>query len=242
MVHPHAVPARFPPEDAPVPDPRTPALNTTSGLRRHIPALTDMTLADIPPRIGLLPLGDTILLPQGQLPLTIFEPRYLTLLEDSLAHHRLIGIIQPIGAARYGDMTPPLECVGTIGRVTSFMEQESGQFFITLTGVCRFRLLQDQLTERGWREGRINATPFSHDLLECPSLHLDRQDLAIVLKDYGQRHTISINWDNLKKLDDSTLLTMLPMLLPFPADVKQRMLECSGPTERAHQLLEELAR
>lgn len=225
-----------------MPDSHPSPHDTVSGTRRRVPALTDMTLADIPPRIGLLPLGDTILLPQGQLPLTIFEPRYLTLLEDSLAHHRLIGIIQPAVTARYGDMTPPLESVGTIGRVTSFMEQESGQFFITLTGVCRFRLLQDQLTARGWREGRINATPFSHDLLECPSLHLDRHDLAIVLKDYGQRHTISINWDNLKKLDDSTLLTMLPMLLPFPADVKQKMLECRDPAERAHHLLEELSR
>lgn len=225
-----------------MPDSRTPTHDVMSGPRRRISALTDMTLADIPPRIGLLPLGDTILLPQGQLPLTIFEPRYLTLLEDSLAHHRLIGIIQPTATACYGDMTPPLESVGTIGRVTSFMEQESGQFFITLTGVCRFRLLQDQLTDRGWREGRINAAPFSHDLLECPALHLDRQDLAIVLKDYGRRHMISINWDNLKKLDDGTLLTMLPMLLPFSADTKQAMLECSGPTERAHQLLKALSR
>lgn len=223
-------------------DTQNPTYTRQSTTKRRIPALTDMTLADIPPRVGLLPLGDTILLPRGKLPLTIFEPRYLTLLEDCLSHHRLIGIIQPCETARYGDMMPPLEPVGTIGRVTSFMEQESGQFFITLTGVCRFRLLQDQLTERGWREGRINATPFSHDLLESPTLHLDRKDLAAALKGYNQRHALSINWDSLRKLDDGTLLTMLPMLLPFPATVKQAMLECNGPAERAHQLLEELSR
>ncbi|MCK8637595.1 peptidase [Parasaccharibacter sp. TMW2.1882] len=225
-----------------MPDAHHPAHDTSCGSRRRIPVLTDMTLADLPPRIGLLPLGSTILLPQGQLPLTIFEPRYLTLLEDCLAQHRLIGIIQPSETARYGDMAPPLEHVGTIGRVTSFMEQESGQFFITLTGVCRFRLLQDRLTDRGWREGRINAMPFSHDLLENPSLNLDREDLSIVLKNYGERHAMAINWENLKKLDDNTLLTMLPMLLPFSAGVKQKLLECPDTTERASHLLDELSR
>ncbi|OOL17692.1 hypothetical protein AL01_06825 [Bombella intestini] len=225
-----------------MPDTHNATRGAPSDTRRRIPALTDMTLADLPPRIGLLPLAGTILLPQGQLPLTIFEPRYLTLLEDCLTQHRLIGIIQPSEAACYGDMNPPLESVGTLGRVTSFMEQESGQFFITLTGVCRFRLLQDQLTDRGWREGRINTMPFSHDLLESPSLNLDRKDFATVLQYYNERHAIPINWDNLKKLDDDTLLSMLTMLLPFPADVKQKLLECPDLTERASLLLDELSR
>ncbi|MCX5615255.1 LON peptidase substrate-binding domain-containing protein [Bombella saccharophila] len=218
-----------------------PTTHTHPTIKRRVPALVDITLADLPPRVGLFPLTETILLPQGQLPLTVFEPRYLALLEASLTQHRMIGIIQPNAEARFGDTTPPLEHVGTLGRVTSFMEQESGQFFITLTGVCRFRLLQDQLTEDGWREGRINAMPFSHDLLEPPSLNLDREALATALKSYSQRHSLSIKWQNLNKLNNSILLTMLPMLLPFSARTKQTLLECDCLNTRAHQLMEELS-
>ncbi|MCX5620360.1 MULTISPECIES: LON peptidase substrate-binding domain-containing protein [Bombella] len=214
---------------------------TTLSKPRHVPALQDITLADLPPRVGLLPLAETILLPQGQLPLTVFEPRYLALLEASLAHHRMIGIIQPHMKARFGDEAPLLETIGTLGRITSFMEQESGQFFITLTGVCRFRLLQDQTTESGWREGRINAMPFSHDLLEPPNYTLDRNAFSKALKGYSQRHELSIKWDNLKTLNNSTLVTMLSMLLPFSSLTKQALLECKNPCDRAHKLLEELA-
>lgn len=215
---------------------------TSSSKTRRVPALQDLTLADLPPRIGLLPLAETILLPQGQLPLTVFEPRYIALLEASLAQHRMIGIIQPHRTMRFGDETPPLETVGTLGRITSFMEQESGQFFITLTGICRFRLLQDQTTQDGWREARINAMPFSHDLLEAPTCTLDRPALSAALKNYSQHHNLAIKWDNLKTLDNNILLTMLSMLLPFSSATKQALLECDNPCNRAHKLLEELTR
>lgn len=208
---------------------------------RNIPPLSDMTLADIPPRIGLFPLRGTILLPKGQLPLTIFEPRYLALLEHSLAHHRMIGIIQPSPSANYGEETPPLELIGTLGRITSFLEQENGQFFITLTGVCRFRLLRDTLTENGWREGMINATPFTQDLFEAPDCAIDRQKLSSALQQYSQEHKLSLKWEAIKKLDNATLLTMLPMLLPFSADKKQILLECHEADERALRLLEYLS-
>lgn len=204
----------------------------------HVPSFTRLTLADIPPRVGLFPLTGTLLLPGGHLPLSIFEPRYIALLEAALAHERLIGIIQPHTHSETADQqVPALEKVGTLGRVTSFSEYDDGCFAVTLTGISRFSLLRDELTAHGWRDGIIDAASFAQDLLENSSIPLDRDEFMPLLKHYLDARQLKTNWEALQHLDDERLLTELPMLLPFNAVEKQTLLEASDMNERATVLL-----
>lgn len=204
----------------------------------RVPPFSHLTLADIPPRVGLFPLKEALLLPGGHLPLSVFEPRYIALVEDALAKNRTIGLIQPLSSLDGTDEEiPPLASVGTLGRITSFSEHKDGCFSITLTGLCRFSLLRDDLTARGWREGMINATPFTQDLLENSSIPLDRDAFMPLLKNYLDIRQLKTNWAALQHLEDERLLTELPMLLPFSAAEKQSLLEAANMTERTTVLL-----
>lgn len=208
----------------------------------HIPMLSDMTLADIPPRLGLFSLRGGLLLPRGQLPLRIFEQRYISLVEDVLGTGRMIGLIQPAPQGHRGIGTPPLEKTGTVGRITSFLEREDGTFSLTLTGICRFHLLRDQLTERGWREGMIDASSFGLDLLETDTPPLDREHLNEALQNYFEYHHLKTNWHNLETMNDEALLTALPMVLPLDSAAKQALLEARDLNDRAILLIDILNR
>lgn len=204
--------------------------------KRRVPPRSELILADLPPRVGLFPLQSTLLLPRGQLPLNVYEARYIALFEHALATNRLVGIIQPTGMTIFG-RPAPLESIGTLGRVTSFEETNDGRFSVVLTGVCRFRLLRAVRTPEGWREGVIDVFPYSHDLLESTALPLDRPALKNALKQYFARHQLETDWKVLEKLDDETLLVALPMLLPLDAGDKQALLEAPGLDDRATLLL-----
>ncbi|WP_231118832.1 LON peptidase substrate-binding domain-containing protein [Oecophyllibacter saccharovorans] len=196
-------------------------------------------MADIPPNVGLFPLRGTLLLPNGHLPLHIYEPRYIALMEHALATTRLIGVIQPYGMTAFG-RPAPLQSTGTLGRITAFEEGSDGRFSLTLTGVCRFRLLQAERREEGWREGRIDIFPYSHDLLESTAPLLDRPALKRSLKHYFERHQLETDWKKLEALDDETLLIALPMILPLDAGDKQALLEAPDLNERASLLFDML--
>ncbi|GFE96115.1 MULTISPECIES: LON peptidase substrate-binding domain-containing protein [unclassified Gluconobacter] len=208
---------------------------------RRVPALADLTLADIPPRVGLFPLSGAMILPGGHLPLTVFEPRYVALLEDALAGRRLIGMIQPQEEDET-DPLPVLHNIGTLGRITSFTEHSDGTFSITLLGITRFRLLMEGLTQRGWREGTIDASPFFSDLLESDPSPINRARLLSRLKSYLTAHQLQTDWSLLDEMDDDMLLVILPMLVPFSSEQKQALLEASTLDDRAGVLLDLLAK
>ncbi|EHH67874.1 LON peptidase substrate-binding domain-containing protein [Gluconobacter morbifer] len=208
---------------------------------RRVPPITEMTLADIPPRVGLFPLSGALLMPEGRLPLVVFEPRYVSLVEDALADRRLIGMIQPLDE-NDPSPEPELHRIGTLGRISDFSEHADGTFSITLLGICRFRLLREAATDRSWRQGLIDASPFAGDMVEDDPLPVTRKALLDGLKRYLAARQLKTTWSVIEEMDDDMLLVVLPMLVPFSADEKQTLLEAITLDERAGVLLELLER
>lgn len=180
-----------------------------------------------------------MLLPRGKLPLNVFEPRYIALIEDALAEQRLIGVIQPFNDLEDDeeiDEVPHLFEVGCVGRITSFSERQDGTFAVTLTGICRFRYLRESLGQRGYRRARIDASAYAGDLDEIPSAPFDRDLLMTSLKGYFEARGMGVRWEVIDQMADDALLVALPMICPFPSPEKQALLEADTLTERARVL------
>lgn len=212
---------------------------------RVIPRLSDLTLADVPAEIGLFPLSGVLLLPRGKLPLNVFEPRYIALVEDALASHRLIGLIQPVWKEEDEEEgeAPPLYTIGTIGRITSFTERSDGTYAITLSGIARFRLLRETALRRGYRQARVDVSSFAGDLSEVPSAPFDRQKLLGSMRRYFKQRGLGARWSAIEQMGDDVLLVTLPMICPFPPAEKQALLDAGTLTERVRvlQMLLDLA-
>jgi len=192
-----------------------------------------MTLADIPPEIGLFPLGGALMLPRGKLPLNIFEPRYLALFQDALASNRLVGMVQP----RDDDDETELYRIGCIGRITSFTERSDGTYAVTLSGIARFRLLRESGIQAGYRLGRIDCSSYADDLIEPDVPQFDRTRLIESLRNYFQLRGLSTRWALIEQMEDEMLLVTLPMISPFPNEQKQLLLEARSLDDRARVLL-----
>lgn len=209
-------------------------------LPRVVPRLRDMTLADIPPELGLFPLREVLVLPRGKLPLNVFEQRYIALLEDALAGNRLIGMIQPRHDAQEDEngeeVAPSLYDIGGIGRITSMTERADGTYALTLTGLARFRLLRETGLHRGYRRARIDVSSFASDLTDGADLHFDRSRMLAALRRYCRKRGFGTRWNVIDQMDDETLLITLPMICPFPAAEKQALLESASLNDRARTL------
>lgn len=191
----------------------------------------DPNFEDLPGLIPVFPLAGVLLLPQGHLPLQIFERRYLAMTRDALlAPTRLIGMIQPTGLAD-GPNGPELFPVGTAGRIINFAETEDGRYHIVLAGLIRFRVRDEVDLKDGYRRVMPNFLPYKDDLdiygtVRDPShARIDRDRILAGLKRYfGAKH-VEANWDAIRQMDDRALVTTLAMSCPFePAD-KQALLE-----------------
>ncbi|MBV1830123.1 peptidase [Komagataeibacter sp. AV436] len=221
---------------------------------RRIPLVSEMTLADFPAELGLFPLDEALLLPQGRLPLNVFEPRYIALVEDALASNRLIGMIQPRLLNGMDDTplddeaddpgmddgyshTPPLYNIGCVGRITAMTERADGTYAITLTGIARFRLLRETGLRRGYRVARVDTSSFVSDLTDVEDeIPFDREGLLNALHDFCEAQGVSTQWDALHQMDDAALLVTLPMICPFGTGPRQKMLEAPTPADRARIL------
>ena len=179
--------------------------------------------ADLPEILPLFPLVGAVLLPRARLPLQVFEPRYLTLIEDCLkSERRLIGMIQPRGDGS----NPALAHVGCAGRLTSFSESDDGRFMITLTGIARFTLIEEIAGFVPYRRARIDFAPYLADLAPPqPDPGFDRRVFLRDLSRYLQAHKMGTDWSNLKDADDEMLVNVLSMLCPFGPEEKQALLE-----------------
>ncbi|HEY0600880.1 LON peptidase substrate-binding domain-containing protein [Brevundimonas sp.] len=188
--------------------------------------------ADLPQVIPVFPLPGAILLPRGQLPLNIFEPRYLNMIDDAMAGDRIIGMIQPQPGSR---VTPKLSPVGCAGRITSFAETSDGRYLITLTGCARFRLASELPTQTPYRQVRADFTPFESDLAAPPvdDVGLDRDELLDALRAYLETRGLDIDWDTAETAPPEALINSLSMALPFEPPEKQALLEAASLTDRS---------
>jgi hypothetical protein len=193
---------------------------------------------DLPAEIAVFPLSGALLLPQGRLPLNIFEPRYLAMVEDSLASGRLFGMVQPDPSLPPGPNGPFLYRVGCLGRLASFAETDDGRFLITLIGVARFRIGEELESRRGYRRVRVDYSRYLGDLeLDRPAAEIDRAALIGALRPYFRARQIDANWEAIDHTPDAMLVTTLAMVCPFDVREKQALLEASTTAERASMLV-----
>lgn len=184
----------------------------------------------LPATLPLFPLSGVLLLPRSRLPLNVFEPRYLNMVDDALAGDRLIGMIQP--EQRNGtELTPPLFKVGCVGRIVSFAE-EGNRYLIALSGVCRFTVGEELPTTRGYRRIVPDWSRFLGDFDEENNVSLDRARLTAGLKGFFKVNGLSADWSSIDQAPDERLVNSLAMICPFPPAEKQALLEAETLAER----------
>jgi Lon protease-like protein len=194
-------------------------------------------LEDLPERFAVFPLTGAMLLPGGKLPLNIFEPRYLAMVEDALGAGRMFAMIQPDPNLPRMPKGPGLYRVGCLGRLTSFSETEDGRYLITLTGLIRFDVIEEVEMNRGYRQVRADFSRFAADLDESAAdTGLDREALLAALRDYFEHRGFEANWDVVQEMDDRHLVTSLAMVCPFDPLEKQALLEAPALHDRAQTL------
>jgi Lon protease-like protein len=195
---------------------------------------------DLPETLPVFPLTGVLLLPGSQLPLNIFEPRYLSMFDDALAGNRLIGMIQPsFGEVRVeaGQAHIQALCqVGCIGRITSFAEMEDGRYLTSLTGICRFRLFDELHPSKGYRSFRI--APFATDLAgPQDEAQVDRQALLAAFRAYLDANKLEADWESVERASNLTLVNSMAMMSPYGPAEKQALLEAPDLKTRAETLI-----
>lgn len=199
-------------------------------MSESITALVD----DLPSEIPVFPLSGVLLLPRGQLPLNIFEPRYVAMVEDALRSDRMIGMIQPLSFE--GEALFPVGCAG---RVTAFEEVAGQRYRITLTGVCRFQVVSErQKADGGYRRVVPGWRPFAQDRVAAGCLNLDRERLEVLLRAYLMRNEMTCQWESVRQTADEKLITCLAMICPFSPAEKQALLEAVDCRARASLFLD----
>ena len=186
--------------------------------------------------LPIFPLPGVLLLPRGQLPLNIFEPRYLAMTRDALAGDRLIGMVQPSDPHQPLSGSPPVYPTGCAGRITSFSETEDGRFLITLTGLCRFRIGEELPPASGYRRVVPQWDEFAGDLRSEREPGFDRDRLIRGLRSYFDRHQIKAEWNAISSVPGERLITSIAMVCPFEPSEKQALLEAPDLEARARLL------
>lgn len=195
--------------------------------------------ADLPAAIPVFPLPGALLLPRGQMPLNIFEPRYLEMIDDSLrSGHRLIGMIQPDTAHPGPEDKPNLYKIGCAGRITQFAETGDGRYLIQLTGVCRFRVDHELSVMTAYRQCRAAYEPFADDFIARKGEDdVDRKALLVALKDFLQANNLKADWEGIEKAPNEALVNALAMMSPYGPAEKQALLEAPDLKTRAEILI-----
>ena len=194
------------------------------------------TYEQLPRTIPVFPLPEVLLLPRGRLPLNIFEPRYLAMVEDALAADRMIGMIQPL-EPNGADRTADLYDTGCAGRICRFEETGDGRYLIALSGVCRFTVAEELDTVSGYRRVQADWSEFRNDLNPVAETGLDRNRLFSALRGYFGTHGIDADWKALHEAPVERLVTCLSMICPFGASEKQALLEAPDLPARTKVLM-----
>jgi Lon protease-like protein len=193
---------------------------------------------DLPEVIPVFPLPGALLLPRGQMPLNIFEPRYLAMIDDALRDgYRLIGMIQPDAAHGGGDK-PTLYKVGCVGRITQLAESGDGRYLIELTGVARFRVEAELKVATPYRQCRVTYAPFADDFIARKGEDkVDREALLVALRDFLKANNLNADWDGIEKAPNEALVNALSMMSPYGPAEKQALLEAPDLKTRAEVLV-----
>ena len=197
-----------------------------------------MKLQDLPKKIPVFPLSNFIIFPKTTVPLNIFEPRYIQMIDDSMKSNRYIGMIQP---KKSGDLKKPdLHKVGCIGKITSFNETEDGRYLIVLNGVCRYEVINEISSDKLYRECEIEFKNFSKDLMEQKE-QIKFSELKQVfnkLKNLFEQQGYQINWKDLENQSVEQTINTLSMASPFTLEEKQILLDTENLKERKNKLEE----
>jgi uncharacterized protein len=201
--------------------------------------------ADLPPRIPVFPLRGAILLPRATLPLNIFEPRYLAMIDDAMSTSRLIGILQPnLAGDDDSEFESPegkatsLRNVGCVGRITSYQELDDGRYLITLTGIMRFECVDETVTTSPYRIMSASYDRFAADLTEgLGEEQVDRENLLRVLKNYLDANQLRTDWNAIQRASNEFLINALSVMCPYGPEEKQALLEARDLKSRADVLV-----
>jgi Lon protease-like protein len=193
--------------------------------------------ADLPQKPPVFPLPGALLLPRADLPLNIFEPRYLEMVSDALSGERMIGIIQPKDDNDTAER-PELMKVGCAGRITSYAETPDGRMLVTLTGVSRFSIKSELAIDTAYRQVVANFKPFAIDLvMDLGAAEVNRPALLTAFKDYLTANNMSADWSEINAASTEVLVNTLSLLAPYPASEKQALLEAPDLKTRADVLV-----
>ena len=194
-------------------------------------------VGDLPQVLPVFPLTGALLLPRGVLPLNVFEPRYLALVDASLSGSRLIGMIQPT-VHEDKALKPPLSVVGCVGRITSYQESDDGRYTVALTGICRYKIGQELDVDTPFRQVRADHAPFAGDLAESSiARDFPRERLAMALRAYLSQRELKADWQSVMGAPAEGLVNALAMLCPFEPAEKQALLEAQELNDRVDTLV-----
>jgi Lon protease-like protein len=195
--------------------------------------------ADLPQTIPVFPLPGALLLPRGQMPLNIFEPRYLEMVDDSMRDgHRLIGMIQPDATHPGPEDRPNLFKVGCVGRITQLAETGDGRYLIQLTGVARFRIEEELRVATDYRQCHVSYVPFADDFIARKGEEqVDRKKLLEALSAFLKANNLKTDWQGIENAPNEALVNALAMMSPYGAAEKQALLEAPDLKSRAEILI-----
>jgi Lon protease-like protein len=194
---------------------------------------------DLPEVIPVFPLPGALLLPRGQMPLNIFEPRYLAMVDDAFRDgHRLIGMIQPDVTHSPNEEKPALFGVGCVGRITQLAETGDGRYVLELTGVSRFRVVEELAGLTLYRQCKVDYFPFIDDFTARKGEDaVDRKALLAVLADFLKANDLRVDWEGIESAPNEALVNALAMMSPYGPAEKQAMLEAPDLKTRAEILI-----
>jgi uncharacterized protein len=197
--------------------------------------------ADLPQRIPVFPLRGAILLPRAILPLNVFEPRYLEMIDDVLAGARVLAIVQPALAGEGEsplDKSEPLRRVGCVGRLTAYQELDDGRVMITLTGIVRCTLTGEIASDKPYRLCTSSCAPFAGDFTPgAGENEVDREGLLKTLKTYLEARSLDADWSNIARSSTEALVNALSIMSPYGPEEKQALLEAADLKRRADVLV-----
>ena len=194
---------------------------------------------ELPAIIPVFPLPGALLLPRGQMPLNIFEPRYLAMIDDAMrSGHRLIGMIQPDTAHPGSEQKPNLFRIGCVGRITQIAETGDGRYLIQLTGIARFRIEEELSEPTPYRQCRVAYAPFADDFVARKGEdEVDRASLLRALSAFLKANDLKADWEGIEDAPNEALVNALAMMSPYGAAEKQALLEAPDLKTRAEILV-----
>ncbi len=194
--------------------------------------------SDLPNVIPVFPLPGALLLPRGQMPLNIFEPRYVAMIDDALRGPRLIGMIQPDPTHPGSEEKPTLFKIGCIGRITQLAETGDGRYLLQLTGIARFRIEEEIEATTAYRQCRVNYSPFKLDFTaRLGEEAVDRKALLESLELFLKANNLKTDWEGIENAPNEALVNALAMMSPYGSAEKQALLEAPDLKTRAEILI-----